>query len=72
MQMQDSRLLLLCTGHETAFSRLDAQGTVSIEFPPYSSAEINEEITQCTREWADAITPDALACLASSVCNHRP
>lgn len=68
LQMPDSRLLLLCAGHGTAFSRLNTQGTVRINFPPYSSAEINEEITQRTREWAHAITPDAVAYLASSVC----
>lgn len=78
MQMDNSRLVLVCTGHETAFSRLDTNGTVSINFPAYTNTEICEAITQQTQEWPEAFNPDALAYLASSVCpatlstmNHR-
>ena len=68
MQMDDSKLVLVCTGHETAFSGLDIQGTISINFPAYSNAEMCEAINQQIREWPDAISPDALAYLANSVC----
>ena len=68
VQVVNSRLILVCTGHETAFSHLDTQGTISINFPVYSNAEISEAIGQQTRKWHAAITPDALAYLASSVC----
>lgn len=66
--MDNSRLVLVCTGHETAFSHLDTQGTITIHFPVYSNAEIYEAITQQTKKWPNAFAPDALAHLASSVC----
>ena len=66
--MDDSRLVLICTGHETAFARLDTQDTISINFPAYTNAEMGAAITQQIREWPDAISPDALTYLASSVC----
>lgn len=68
MQMDKSRLVLVCTGHETAFSCLDTHVTVRVNFPTYTGTEICEAITQQTREWPKAFSPDALAYLASSVC----
>ncbi|KAL3160551.1 AAA ATPase [Trebouxia sp. C0010 RCD-2024] len=69
-RLPHSRLILVCIGQEVAFSRVDIQDAVHVEFPVYSNHEIHKEMTERMRKWPEVICQDALAYLAQSEGAH--